>query len=104
MLNSQKKNGLSWVLRSFSIDENTQPDDGTPLYADDESESIGQINCSNWSWGLQKMIGNASIRTNHRELEKGWVEIDGQRVDVVLSRGPHIILERRNQIPAKITS
>ncbi|MGI9271930.1 MAG: aminomethyltransferase family protein [Woeseiaceae bacterium] len=101
---TQKENGPNWVLRSFSFDENKQPDDGAPLYADGENESIGQINCSNWSWGLQKMIGNASIRARHRVLDNAWVEIGGARVEVTLSRGPHITLERRNRVPANTIS
>ena len=100
----QKKNGHSYTLRSFSVDEKNQPDDGTEIFSNsnDKNVSIGIVNCSSWSWGLNKMIGNASIRTEHADLMDAWVPINDKRFDVKLSREPLISLERRNQIPAQI--
>lgn len=100
----QKKNGHRYTLRSFEIDENVQPDDGIDIYrnADEQKNSIGIINCSSWSWGMSKTIGNASVRTEHANLEDAWILLDGKHFSVKLSRGPLIALQRRNQVPAPI--
>jgi aminomethyltransferase len=99
----QKKDGQNFVLRSFSSEENIQPQDRSILFRAGCDEAIGEITCSQWSWGLRKMIGNASINLEHCDTENAWTVVDGQRVNIVLSCGPHIVLERRNQVPAKIT-
>ena len=99
---NQKKNGHQFTLRSFVINEARLPDDGTELYAEggDHDASIGIITSSSWSWGMGKTIGNASIRSEHADLESAWVTIHGKPVKLTLSRGPLISLERRNQVPA----
>jgi aminomethyltransferase len=99
---NQKKNGHQFTLRSFVINEDRLPNDGTELYAEDgdHDTSIGIITSSSWSWGMGKTIGNASIRSEHADLESAWVTIDGKPVKLTLSRGPLISLERRNQVPA----
>jgi len=104
VLLSQKNDGHQYSLRSFEIDENCQPDDGAEIYAsiDDQDVSIGTVNCSGWSWGLEKMIGNASIKSEYAELQDAWILLNGERCELKLSRGPHIALERRNQVPAPI--
>ncbi len=48
------------------------------------------------------MIGNASIKSEHAELEDAWVILNGQCCELTLSQGPLINLERRNQAPAPI--
>ena len=97
----QKKNGYRHTLRSFEIDENIQPDDGAELFAGpDDDSSVGSVNCSSWSWGMNKMIGNASINSEHAELEYAWITLAGKRLQVQLSRGPLLTLERRNKVPA----
>ena len=100
----QKKNGYPYTLRSFEINENSQPVDGTDLYAgaNDRDISVGTVNCSSWSWGLKKMIGNASIKSEHSGLEEAWMPLDGKFIKVKLQRGPLITLDRRNQVPAAI--
>jgi len=100
----QRKNGHRYSLRSFEIDKDSQPDDSAEIYAgvDGQDVSIGTVNCSSWSWGLEKMIGNASIKSEHVELEDAWVILNGQRCELTLSQGPLINLERRNQVPAPI--
>ena len=100
----QKKNGHRHTLRCFEINENCQPDDGSALFAgkDGHNDSVGIVNCSSWSWGLNKMIGNASIKSEYADLEEAWVTINGKQKKVKLSRGPLINLERRNQVPAPI--
>jgi aminomethyltransferase len=100
----QKKNGHRHTLRCFEIDENCQPDDGSALFAgkDGHDATVGIVNCSSWSWGLNKMIGNASIKSEYADLEEAWVTVDEKQKKVKLSRGPLIILERRNQVPAPI--
>jgi aminomethyltransferase len=97
----QKENGQNFVLCSFSFEENILPQDRSTVF--DGDQVVGEITCSHWSWGLKKMIGNASIKLEHRDIENACTTIDGQRVDIALSRGPHIMLDRRNQVPAKIT-
>ena len=98
----QKKNGHQFTLRSFVINEDCLPDDGSELYAADGDHdiSVGIVTCSSWSWGMGKTIGNASIKSEHANLDSAWVTIDGKRVKLTLSRGPLISLERRNQVPA----
>ena len=103
-LREQKENGHRYTLRCFEIDENSQPDDGTEIRAevDGQELSVGSVNCSSWSWGMNKMIGNASMNSEHAELEQGWITLDGKRLELNLSRGPLISLDRRNQVPVPI--
>ena len=97
----QKRNGYRYTLRSFAIDENSQPDDGAELYAGvDDDTLVGSVNCSSWSWGMNKMIGNASIKSEHAALEHAWISLGGKRLPAQLSRGPLLALERRNKVPA----
>jgi aminomethyltransferase len=102
----QQKNGHQFTLRSFVINGDCLPDDGAELFAGagDHDISVGIVTCSNWSWGMKKTIGNASIRSEHADLEKAWVTIEGTRVKMTLSRGPLISLQRRNQVPAPVNS
>jgi len=100
----QNKNGHRHTLRSFEIDENSQPDDGTEIYAsiDDQDVSVGSVNCSSWSWGLEKMIGNASIKSEYAEIQDAWILMNGKGLKMKLRRGPLITLERLNQVPAPV--
>ncbi len=86
----QNKNGHPYTLRYFAIDENDQPEDGAEIYAEvaGQDTSVGTVNCSSWSWGLNKMIGNASIKSDCAELEEAWIELDGKRCKMTLSGGP----------------
>ena len=93
--------GQRYFLRSFALDRNLQPDDGTKIYTGHDP-AIGLVNCSAWSWGLKKMIGNASIESGYRDREYGWIPIDGKRRKARLGRGPLITLQRRNQVPAPV--
>ncbi len=103
-LREQKENGYRYTLRCFEIDKNAQPDDGAELYAEVNGHDtpVGIVNCSSWSWGLNKMIGNASIESEHAELDAAWIPINGERLKMNLSRGPLITFERRNQVPAPL--
>lgn len=98
----QQKDGYRFTLRSFVIDSDCLPDDGAELFAGDGDHDtlVGIVTCSSWSWGMNKTIGNASIRSEHADLEQAWVMIAGKRVKMTLSHGPLISLERRNQVPA----
>ena len=101
----QKRNGHPFTLRSFELDQNSQPDDGATLYggpADDDAE-VGIVTCSHWSWGMSKTIGNVSLQTRHAGLDTAWVSMDGKKIPISIRRGPLIELERRNQVPAKTT-
>jgi aminomethyltransferase len=99
---AQKKIGPGFTLRSFQIDKDCKPADGAELFGsvDDQSESIGRIACSNWSWGMHKTIGNASIHSTYADVEEAWVLIGGKCLSLALSHGPLVTLERRNQVPA----
>ena len=102
-LAEQKKNGHRFTLRSFEINSNSPPDDGEELYISvDDDTLVGSVNCSGWSWGMNKTIGNASIKSEHAALGHAWIELGGQRLQVRLSRGPLITLERRNKVPASL--
>jgi len=96
----QNKNGAAYSLRYFSVDGDAQPPDGTEIYATDSDDVIGSVNCSNWSWGLQQTIGNASIKSEYRDQERGRVSIDGRTAELRLNRKPLLELQRRNQVPA----
>jgi aminomethyltransferase len=103
-LREQKSNGHRFTLRSFEMDEDSLPDDGANIFSgqDDDADVVGIVNCSSWSWGLEKTIGNASIESEHSNLDEVWIEVDGARHRTKLSRGPLVTLERRNQVPAAI--
>jgi len=99
----QKKDGYRYTLRSFEIDENSQPDDGAELFAGmDDDNLVGSVNCSSWSWGMNKMIGNASIKSEYATLEHAWISLGNGRLQVQLSRGPLLNLERYKQVPAPL--
>jgi hypothetical protein len=51
---------------------------------------------------MNKTIGNASILSEHAALEHAWIKPGGKRLQVLLSRGPLITLERRNKVPASL--
>ena len=100
----QKKNGHRFSLRSFQMDLNCAPLDGAMLFesVDARHEPIGAIACSNWSWGMNRTIGNASIKSEFANISEAWLYLAGDYVRMTLSRGPLISLERRNEYPAPI--
>jgi len=101
---AQKRSGPRFVLRNISINENVRPDDSAKIFAESGGVTtpIGFVACSTWSRGLAQSIGNASIRSEHRDVVDAWIEIGGKRVSINLGRGPLINLERRNQVPAPL--
>jgi len=103
-LMAQQKDGCRYALRCFEIDQDSQPDDGAEIYADvaGHAAPIGLVNCSAWSWGMNKSIGNASIESEYAGFADAWLQLDGKRLKMQLSRGPLITLERRHQVPAPI--
>jgi glycine cleavage system T protein (aminomethyltransferase) len=104
-LAAQKKNGHQFALRSFVMDARCLPDDGSDLFVktDGRDTSIGIINCSSWSWGMNKTIGNASIQSEHAGTKEAWASIAGDRVKLALARAPLVSFVRRNQVPAPTT-
>jgi aminomethyltransferase len=98
----QKNGGHPFTLRSFELNLEIAPEDGAVLYAGagDNNASVGAVNCSSWSWGMKKTIGNASVKSDCADLEEAWLSLNGEHYPVRLSRGPLINLERRNQVPA----
>jgi len=103
-LAEQKKNGHAHVLRSFTTDTTDVPEDGAVLLdgIGSEATEVGIATCSNWSWGQNAVIGNASMRSEHADLESAWVEIAGNLHEVGLSRGPLFNPNRRNEVPASV--
>jgi len=103
-LAAQKREGPRFVLRSFVMDDERKPEDGSTLHAtiDGADRQIGLIACSSWSWGMRRTIGHASVEHPYARLKLAWTYIENERVTVELSRGPLIDLERRRQVPAPI--
>ena len=101
---SEQDAGQKWVHRSIQIDvvgkNSKQPLLGT-LYinVDGREVSIGSINCSAWSWGLQMVIGNAAILSEHQNLSEAVLLVDNKKYQVKITQGSHINLERRNKVP-----
>ena len=102
----QKKDGHRFTLRSFAMDSNCQPEDGAEIFAtsDARSEAIGKIACSNVSWGMNKTIGNASIKSEHAGVGEAWTCCAEEYVKLTLNRGPLVSLARRNEFPAPIST
>jgi len=102
-LRQQKEQGYPYTLCSLQIDTREVPDDGATLFLEPEGDAVaGIVNCSFWSWGLNKVIGNASIESEHADIASAWLDNDGIRIKVSLSQGPLVNLERRNQFPAPL--
>jgi len=100
----QQKEGHRFSLRSFVLDSSCTPADGTALFdsIDAGNEPIGAIACSNWSWGMNRTIGNASIKAEFADIDEAWICSAGETIKLALSRGPLISLQRRNEFPAPI--
>jgi len=100
----EKRNGSSYTLRSFTINDPRVPEDGAPLYAKvaDEDVEVGIITCSSWSWDLDKMIGNASLESRYAAIKDAWTILVGDTLSVRLSRGPLRSFERSKKVPAPI--
>ena len=94
-----------YLIRRISTDA-TGSLVGIPLIANVNNQvvTIGSVNGSAWSWGLNTTIGNASVEPAFRDIEACWLDLDGKRFDVQLRRGPHIQLARRDQVPAPLNS
>lgn len=103
-LREQRETGQAYCLRSLAIDDTRKPEDGVELYGmvNGTEQQVGSINCSAWSWGLGKMIGNASLDTAHADLDTAWIICGDERLQVRLGRAAPLKLERRNQVPAHI--
>lgn len=103
-LRERKESGHRFALRSFAIETRKPPDEDGTLHTsiDGETVEIGTMPCHSYSWGIERMIGNASIQLQYADLEEAWTVIDGERLDVVLKNGPLIDLPRRTQLPAPL--
>ena len=104
-LQREQKNGQKWFKRTIKADVDLDLEDGGQLYANigDEEVCIGMVTSSAWSWGLGKLIGNASVSSKYRNLgEATLFGANGEKYYVTLGREPHLELVRRNEIPAKI--
>jgi len=103
-LQEEKNNGSRFTLRSVAIDQKCSPVDGCSIFdaADPEGDPIGIVTCSSWSWGMQQLIGNASIKTERAGTKNASLVVDGERIPVLLSQGPLVDFPRRNQVPAPL--
>jgi aminomethyltransferase len=100
----EKEQGGRYVKRCFTTASTTKPDDGAEIWTNVDSErvKIGTVNCSSWSWGMEKMIGNASVYRQFKNQERGQLELDGNTVELDLCKGSLVTLERHKQVPAPI--
>jgi len=101
---AQRRNGPGYFLRRFQLAGRIEIEDGESIYANINGEiiEIGFVTCSSWSWGLERMIGNASIQAEFKDAEIAWLMLDGEKVSADLGHGPFVNLERRNQVPAPL--
>jgi glycine cleavage system aminomethyltransferase T len=101
---AQQQTGQKYSQRSFEMDGTQKPADGTLIYGriNNEDVTIGQINCSSWSWGLEKMIGNVCLEFAYRDVEEASISIDDETVNIRLSRGPLRKFEQGRLTPAPI--
>ncbi len=100
----QKENGVKNTLRSFQIEGQHDLDDGVAIYThiDGQKLTIGQVNCSAWSWGMNRTIGNASLKSLHKDTAEAWVIVAGEELNLSLSRGPLRSFKLSKQLPAPI--
>ena len=101
---SQQAKGYRFILRQFELDTNLSLEDGAPIYIQSGGEKIeiGTINCSAWSWGLKKTIGNASLKEQHRDVASAIIEVHENSYNLALRKGPFVNFPQRNIIPAPL--
>jgi aminomethyltransferase len=101
---SQQANGSRFVLRQFELDRHLHLADGSPIYnvSGATKIEIGIINCSTWSWGLQKTIGNVSLKEKYQDVVSAVVDIHQDSYPLILRRGPFFNLPQRNATPAPL--
>ncbi|MEM7431228.1 MAG: aminomethyltransferase family protein [Pseudomonadota bacterium] len=101
---AQRESGPRFVFRQFRIGENIDVEDGTTIFAkiDGEPTEVGMVACSSWSWGLDCLVGNASIHANHAQVEDTMLVVGDKTVRVGLTGEPLVIYARRNQNPASL--
>ena len=99
---SHEANGSRFVLRQFELDRHLHLADGSPIYDVSGEIEIGSINCSAWSWGLQKTIGNISLKEKYQDAVSAVVVILHDSHPVILRRGPFLNPPQRNAIPAPL--
>ena len=76
--------------------------DGSPIYDVSVEIEIGSINCSAWSWGLQKTIGNISLKEKYQDAVSAVIVILHDSHPIILRRGPFLNPPQRNAIPAPL--
>ena len=101
---SQQAKGYRFILRQFELDINLSLEDGAPIYIQSGGEKIeiGTINCSAWSWGLKKTIGNVSLKQQHRDVASAMIEVNESSYNLALRKGPFVNFPHRNIIPAPL--
>ena len=103
-LRERKNQGHRFAFRTFSIDEEHALDERAEIFdgPGKDDASVGIVTSSSWSWGLLSTLGNASILAEHAHLEMAWVAVGDRRIEMSLKRGPFLVLDRRNEVPANI--
>jgi aminomethyltransferase len=101
---AQRQSGPRFVLRRLQIAKRIEIEDGESIYSEVDGKiiEIGFIACSSWSWGLERMVGNASIRAEFKDAAHAWLMLDGEQVPADLGCKPLVNLGRRNQVPAPL--
>jgi aminomethyltransferase len=100
----EREKGQRYVLKQFKVDKKFELKSGDPVYADVDGVAthIGIVNCSSWSWGLAHTIGNLSIFIEFADQLGAWLLVDGQRVNIELTKEFLLKLERRNRVPSDL--
>jgi len=102
---NHKKDGPRFLRRSVlaTSDGRFEPGARVRALVDGQEQTIGSITCSAWSWGLERMVGSASVEKIFAAVRNAWTTDEGsQRVDVELKKGPLVDLPRRNEVPAPV--
>lgn len=102
----QQRSGPRIYSRRFELAQRVEIEDGERVLAEISGEAIeiGFVACSSWSWGLERMVGHASILAEYKDTEHAWLQRNGERLTVDLGDGAFIDLEQRNQVPAPLFS
>jgi glycine cleavage system T protein (aminomethyltransferase) len=102
---AQKNSGPNFLLRRFQSANRIQIEDGEIIYSEINGKNIeiGFVACSSWSWGVERMIGNASIRAEFKDATNAWLMLDSEQIHVGLERKPLLNFEQRNQVPAPLS-
>ena len=98
----QQQDGPRFAFKQLTVSQQLEVDDGEIIYAlvDGERQEIGFVACSSWSWGLDQVIGNASVETHYADVTDAFLDIAGNEVALRLTNEPLMTFAHRNTTPA----